>query len=127
MSGSKEIKGGGSGDSGLPRVLDYGLQGTVYYRAVRAPERCLPRSNLRRSVVNVNVCAWRVMGAFGYWVMVWVKEWCAGLGMSLRNSQHYPPESRIWKLTNISPIWKAGQRVMPDRRRLLFFTQANLL
>jgi hypothetical protein len=68
MSGSKEMEGGGSGDSGLPRVLrvDYGLQGTVYYQAVRAPERCLPRSNLRRSIVNVNVCAWRVMGALGY-------------------------------------------------------------
>ena len=80
MSGSKEMEGGGSGDSGLPRVLrvDYGLQGTVYYQAVRAPEQCLPRSNLHRSVVNVNVCAWRVIGALGYWVMVWVgKEWCA--------------------------------------------------
>ena len=43
------------------------------------PEWCLPRSNLQRSVVNVNVCAWRVMGALGYWVMMWVgKEWCSG-------------------------------------------------
>jgi hypothetical protein len=92
MSGSKEMEGGGSGDSGLPRVLrvDYGLQGTVFYRVVRVPAQCLPRSNLRRSVVNVNVCAWRVMGALGYWVMVWVKEWSAGIGMSLRDSQHYP-------------------------------------
>ena len=79
------MEGGGSGDSGLPRVLrvDYGLQGTVYYRVVQAPERCLPQSNLRRSVVNVNVCAWRVIGALGYqWVMVWVgKEWCAVQGL----------------------------------------------
>ena len=124
MSGSKEMEGGGSGDSGLPRVLrvDHGLQGTVYYRAVQAPERCLPRSNLRWSVVSVNVCAWRVMGALGYRVMVWVgKEWCAARGLPalsprvtyLEVDQHFP-HSESWTTRHARPATAV-------------ITQANLL
>lgn len=65
-------------------------------------------NNLRRSFVIINVCAQSDCA------LEWTRSERVGQKVGC---QHYLPESRIWKFTNTSSIWKAGpsRQLNPQR------------